>query len=260
VSLPVSAALTDPGIDNSRRYIDVMQRCLLGLIYEDPARDPWSGDKFDLNKRLLGRDWPLRAHSMIGKARMENLRDVVEYVLKENIPGDFIETGIWRGGACIFMRALLAAHGVADRVVWCADSFEGLPKPDALRYPSDAGDEHHTFVHLAISLEEVKANFARYGLLDDRVRFLKGWFKDTLPSAPIAQLAILRLDGDMYESTMDGLNALYAKVSAGGVIIVDDYGAVAACREAISDFRRTHGIHEPICDIDGIGAFWVKAK
>ncbi len=247
-------------IENRRRYIDLMQRCLLGLIYEDPAQDPWSGGKFDLDNRLRGRDWPLRAHSMIGRVRMENLRGAVEYVLQENIPGDFIETGVWRGGACILMRALLVAYGVTDRVVWCADSFEGLPKPDAQRYPADAGDQHHTFAPLAVSLDEVKANFAHYALLDDQVRFLKGWFKDTLPGAPIERLAILRLDGDMYESTMDGLNALYAKVSPGGVVIVDDYGAVDACKQAIGDFRQAHGIHEPIRDIDGIGAFWVKAK
>ncbi|TLY51148.1 MAG: macrocin O-methyltransferase [Gammaproteobacteria bacterium] len=228
-----------------------MQRCLLGLIYEDPAQDPWTGGKFDLNNRLLGRDWPLRAHSMIGKARMENLRGAIEYVLKENVPGDFIETGIWRGGACILMRAVLAAYGVTDRVVWCADSFEGLPEPNAALYPADAGDEHHTFAPLAVSLDEVQANFAHYGLLDERVRFLKGWFKDTLPGAPIARLAILRLDGDMYESTMDGLSALYAKVSPGGVVIVDDYGAVAACKQAVTDFRQAQQIDEPIRDIDG---------
>ncbi len=112
---------------------------------------------------------------------------------------------MWRGGACIFMRAVLAAHDVHDRVVWCADSFEGLPKPNATLYPADAGDEHHTHAPLAISLGEVKANFERYGLLDEQVRFLKGWFKDTLPTAPIERLALLRLDGDMYESTMDAL-------------------------------------------------------
>jgi len=260
VSAPVAAALTDPGIDNRRRYLDLMQRCLLGLIYEDPAQDPWTGGKFDLNNRLLGRDWPLRAHSMVGKARMENLRGAIEYVLKENVPGDFIETGVWRGGACILMRAVLAAYGVTDRTVWCADSFEGLPAPNATLYPADAGDEHHTFAPLAVSLDEVKANFAHYGLLDDRVRFLKGWFKDTLPGAPIDRLAILRLDGDMYESTLDGLSALYAKVSPGGVVIVDDYGAVAACKQAVSDFRQAQQIAEPIRDIDGIGAFWVKVK
>ena len=244
--------------DSRQLYIELMQRCLLGLVYEDPAQDPWSSGGFDINKRLLGRDWPLVAHSMIGKQRMDNLRMLVELVLSRSIPGDFIETGVWRGGACIFMRAMLAAYGVTDRIVWCADSFAGLPPPDAAHYPADADDQHHTFEQLAVSLEEVKTNFSRYGLLDEQVRFLKGWFKDTLPSAPIEKLAILRLDGDMYESTIDALNALYHKVVPGGAIIVDDFGAVAGCRQAIADFFQAQRIDAPIHDIDGIGAWWIK--
>ena len=254
------ALAMDTASIHRERYLALMQDCLLGLIYEDPAQDPWSGGGFDRQARMLGRDWPLRAHSMIGKARMDNLRALVEQVIARDIPGDLIETGVWRGGACIFMRALLAAYNVEDRIVWCADSFEGLPKPDSERYPADRGDPHHTFAPLAVSLEEVRANFARYRLLDDRVRFLKGWFKDTLPAAPIERIGLLRLDGDMYESTMDALRALYAKVSIGGFIIVDDYGAVAGCRQAVADFRAAHGIADPIRDIDGIGAWWTRTS
>lgn len=139
---------------------------------------------------------------------MENLRSLATQVIEENVPGDFIETGVWRGGACIMMNAVLEAFEASDRLVWVADSFEGLPKPSPEKYPADEGDLHHTNRELAISIEEVKANFAAYGLLNERVRFLKGWFKDTLPNAPIEKLAILRLDGDMYESTMDALVSL----------------------------------------------------
>ncbi len=241
-------------------YIDLMQRCLLGLIYEDPAQDPWSQPVFDVAKRARGLDWPLRAHSMIGRMRMDNLRGAVEHVLRQHIPGDLIETGVWRGGACIFMRTILKAYGVTDRRVWVADSFEGLPPPDPERYPADRGDRHHTYAQLAVSLEDVQGNFARYGLLDEQVRFLKGWFKDTLPAAPIDQLAVLRLDGDMYESTMEALVALYHKVSPGGVVIVDDFGAIPACRQAVHDFRAAHGVAAPVQPIDGLGVYWVKTS
>ena len=122
-----------------------------------------------------------------------------------------------------------------------------------------AGDKHHTFEELAVSLDEVKANFAKYGLLDNRVVFLKGWFKDTLRAAPIEQLAVLRLDGDMYESTMDALTALYDKVSRGGFVIVDDYGCIDGCRRAVHDFRDARGIDDPIVDIDGWGVYWRKS-
>ncbi len=239
-------------------YIDLMQKCLTNTIYEDTPQDEWSGGKYDAGLRDRGLDRPSKAHTMIGIQRMTNLRKITEYVITHGIPGDMIETGIWRGGACIFMRAILKAYGVTDRVVWCADSFEGLPEPDAARFPQDAGDIHHTFDPLKVSLEEVQSNFAKYGLLDEQVEFLKGWFKDTLPEAPIESLSILRLDGDMYQSTAEGLNYLYDKVTPGGFVIVDDYGAVRACQAATNDFRSARKITDPIQDIDGIGVFWQK--
>jgi hypothetical protein len=245
-------------VNAANLYLDLIENCLLGLIYEDPAQDPWSTKTFDPQKRALGRDWPSRAHTMIGKVRMANIRSAVLHVLKKNIPGDFIETGAWRGGACIYMRAILKALSVHDRIVWVADSFEGLPPPNADLYPADAGDKHHTFYQLAVSLEEVQANFAKYGLLDDQVRFLRGWFKDTLPIAPIEKLAILRLDGDMYESTIDALSSLYDKVSPRGIVIVDDYGVVPGCRQAIDDYRSANNITTPIQPIDGMGVYWIK--
>jgi hypothetical protein len=197
---------------------------------------------------------------MIGLKRLDNLEFCIEQVITNGVPGDFIETGVWRGGATIFMRAVLKAYGVTDRCVWVADSFEGLPPPDARKYPPDAGDRLHEATALAVSLEQVKANFDRYGLLDDQVRFLKGWFRDTLPAAPIERLAVLRLDGDMYQSSMDALVNLYPKVSQGGYVIVDDYGAIPACRQAVNDYRAANGITEEIRDIDWTGIFWQKGN
>jgi O-methyltransferase/8-demethyl-8-(2,3-dimethoxy-alpha-L-rhamnosyl)tetracenomycin-C 4'-O-methyltransferase len=239
-------------------YLDMVQRCVINTIYEDPNQGFWSPQVYNSQLRELGRDWPAKAHSMIGNRRLQNLREVMEFVLVNNIPGDFIETGVWRGGACIMARAVLKAYGITDRRVWVADSFCGLPAPNP-QFAADANDKHHTYTELAVSLEEVKANFAKYDLLDDQVVFLKGWFSETLPQAPIQALAVLRLDGDMYESTMDGLTHLYDKVTTGGVIIVDDFGAVAACRQAVNDFRADQGIEGNIYNIDGIGVFWQKA-
>jgi O-methyltransferase len=173
-------------------YLDLMTRCLTDWIY----------DGADERARAEGRDWPARAHTMIGFKRLANLRMCVETVLQDDVPGDLIETGVWRGGATIFMRAILKAACVTNRIVWVADSFAGLPPPDTENYPHDAGITLHRFPQLAVSLERVQENFRRYGLLVDRVRFLKGWFRDTLPSAPIERLAVLRLDGNLYESTI----------------------------------------------------------
>ena len=202
---------------------------------------------------------PPWAMTMIGTRRMDNIEQCVRQALGDGVPGDLIETGVWRGGSVIFMRAILKAHDATDRTVWVADSFAGLPKPDAKRYPADAGDRHWTYGALAVSLEQVRANFGRFGLLDDQVRFLPGWFKDTLPGAPIERLAVARLDGDMYESTMDALEALYPKLQPGGFLIMDDYGAVPACQRATEDYRNRNGIREPIVPIDWTGVFWRKA-
>lgn len=110
-----------------------------------------------------------------------------------------------------------------------------------------------------MSQEEVRKNFERYGLLDGQVRFLKGWFRDTLPAAPIARLAVLRLDGDHYESTMDALNSLYPKLSPGGYVIVDDYHMMEGCDRAIMDFRRERAISDEIHVISGGGAYWRRS-
>lgn len=236
-------------------YLDLMQRCLTNTIYGDPSQHPRTEPVFDPALRDRGIDWPLHAHSMIGTQRMQNLRRCCENVIRAEVPGDLIETGVWRGGACIFMRAVLAAYGISDRTVWVADSFEGLPQPDANAYPPDRGARFHEFKQLAVGVDEVRQNFERYGLLDDQVRFLKGWFKDTLASAPIERLAILRLDGDMYQSTMETFVSLYDKLSVGGYVIVDDY-VLRACRQAVTDFRAARAIGDPIEEIDGIGIYW----
>lgn len=214
--------------------------------------------EFDAARREEGKDWPADAETMIGMKRLANVRACVESVIADGVPGDLIETGAWRGGATIYMRAILKAYGETGRTVFVADSFEGLPAFDG-RYEADAGDQHHTRDELAISVDQVRDNFARYDLLDDQVQFLVGWFSDTLPKAPIEQLAVLRLDGDMYSSTMDALEALYEKVSPGGYVIVDDYGAVPACAKAIHDFRDAQGITDPIEEIDWAGVYWRKS-
>ncbi len=215
--------------------------------------------KSDLNTRIEGRDWPIYADTMIGLKRLDNIEFCINQILKENIKGDFIETGVWRGGATIFMNAVLQFHNIPDRIIWVADSFEGLPKPNESKYAFDKNDQHHMFDTLAVSMETVKSNFAKYGLLTANVNFLKGWFKDTLPTAPIEKLSLLRLDGDMYESTMDALINLYPKVSAGGFIIIDDWGSVSSCKQAVLDFRNANSIDDKMEQIDYAAIYWRKS-
>jgi O-methyltransferase len=209
--------------------------------------------------RQTGTFWPEYADTMVGMLRLDNVEECLRTILEDGIPGDLIECGVWRGGVCMLMRALLAESGVTERRVYVADSFRGLPPPDEVKYPQDTGDKHHTFIQLAVSRGEVEERFRRYGLLDDQVRFLEGWFCETLPTAPIERLALLRLDGDMYGSTMDILNNLYDKLSPGGFCIVDDF-SLPPCRQAVSDFRKEQGIEDPIMEIDWTGVYWRKSR
>lgn len=204
------------------------------------------------------RNYTELSHTMIGRMRLDNLQYCIETALDDGVGGDLAETGIWRGGACVLMRGVLAAYGVTDRIVWGADSFEGVP---ASTHPQDAGLDLSaaTFPVLAVSVEEVEELFRRYGLLDERVRFLKGLFKDTLADAPIESLAVLRLDGDLYESTMDALVPLYDRVSPGGFVIVDDYYSCAPCGRAVDEFRSSRAIASPLEQIDAQSVYWRKA-
>lgn len=243
-------------------YTDLLIRAVSNTIYGDPAMSQNLGKpnrpmSFVPEAREQGYDWPSQAHSMAGLKRLTSLRDLTQRILDEGVPGDLIETGVWRGGCCILMRGILAANGATDRRVWVCDSFEGLPRPDAEAYPADAGDPHHQFPALAIPLDQVRANFAAYGLLDDQVRFVKGFFRDTLPGLDTGPLALIRLDGDMYESTTVALDALYGRLSPGGVVVVDDM-ALAPCAQAVHDFRGRHGIEAPIEAVDWTGVWWRK--
>jgi O-methyltransferase len=247
-----------PG-DAAQRYLDLLKRALTGWLQYDTEVRLRKGNAVDLQKRTEGRDWPILAHTMIGVRRLDNVQHCVESVLRDAVPGDLVEAGVWRGGAAIFMRAILLAHGVVDRQVWLADSFAGLPPPNVDKYPQDAGLDFYKYPKLAVSLEQVQENFARYGLLDDQVKFLRGWFRDSLPAAPVEQIAVLRLDGDLYESTMDSLQHLYPKLSAGGFVILDDYGSIAACRQAVEDYRAAHAVRDPVQQIDWAGSYWCKS-
>ena len=247
-------------------YLDLLKKCLTRSAFPAfgtirPPRGSLKRVVYDIVARMLRKrslaivktltrerslepDAQSAGETMMGMERLNNIQHCVTDVLRNKVPGDFIETGVWRGGAVIFMRAMLNVYGDRSRTVWVADSFEGVPPPNPEVYAHDAGDVHWKHDYLAVSLEDVKENFRRYGLLDEQVRFLKGWFRDTLPEAPIEQLAVLRLDGDIYESTMDALVHLYPRVSAGGYVIVDDYGAIAACRAAVDEYRALHRIED----------------
>jgi O-methyltransferase len=240
-------------------YLGLLIKVLANTIYRDPSMHPESIGDFQPELRSEGRDWPRVAHSMAGLRRLENVQQLAQRVIDEEIPGDLIETGVWRGGCCILMRGVLAVNAITSRKVYVVDSFEGLPPPKPQRFSHDEGLNLHLHRGLAVSLEQVKDNFSRYGLLDEQVVFVKGLFQDTLPSLEAGPFGLMRLDGDLYESTYVALEALYPKLSPGGFVIIDDYGGVPACQAAVLDYRTRMGIESPIHTIDWTGSWWQKA-
>ncbi len=261
-------------------YLNLMESVLTGILMEDPpiatpaykaivadvlhdvygvrAEPEPSALGFNARAREIGLDWPSRAYTMIGRQRLRNFRDSIENAIANAVPGDIVEAGVWRGGASIMARAVLACRNITDRNVYLADSFAGLPPPDETRFPADAGDGLHRFAELAVSRSQVEANFRRFDLLDGQVIFVEGWFRDTMPHFPAQRIAVLRLDGDMYESTYLPLQCLWDRVSDGGTVIIDDYHVMPACRLAVEDFARDRGRGFVIREIDGLGVYFVK--
>ena len=247
-------------------YLDLLKKSLTNNLFKtEPEVSGGNDTRFlvDFVQHYINAP----AVSMLPLERLHNIQACVTDVIERGVPGDLIETGVWRGGATIFMRAVLKVYGEVGRTVWVADSFEGLPAPDAEKYPierqaHDGAVMKNTFKHFAVDLEEVKRNFKAYDLLDDQVRFLKGWFKDSLPLAPIKALAVMRLDGDYYESTRDALVNLYDRLSVGGYVIIDDYGedSWTYCRKAVDDFRRERGILDDLKQVDSRCFYWQRIR
>ncbi len=268
--------------DAEQLYLDMVKRGVTYLLYGQEMLTPVVPDNFvermvvgalrwkkvlamkripvDQRNRMEGRDWPPLALTMIGMERLNNVQACMEDALAKDVPGDLIEAGTWRGGAGIFMRAILKAYGVTNRSLWIADSFEGLPTPDPKQFPADEFyvDDVPTF--LAVGLEQVKQGFKRFGLLDDQVHFAKGWFKDTLPSLADKRWAVVRIDADMYESTMQALEMLYPNLSVGGYVIVDDYGGLDSCRDAVDHYRKRNAIIEEVRKVDWTAVYWQKLQ
>jgi macrocin-O-methyltransferase TylF-like protien len=252
-------------MDASTLYLSLLKKSLTDTLFNaEPDADNASEAEFldgFIQHYIKG-----HALSMVPVARLDNLEYCISNVVNNNISGDLIETGVWRGGTAIFMKAVLVAYGITDRLVWVADSFAGLPEPDPVKFPVEAAAHSgkvmkEVYKHFAVSLDEVRNNFAAYGMLDSQVKFLKGWFRDTLPSAPIERLSVMRLDGDYYESTMDALRSLYDKLSVGGYVIIDDYGedTWTYCHNAVDEFRAAHRIVDSMTKVDRHCSYWKRS-
>lgn len=253
-SLPRDSRVRSP-------YLELLKRVLTDTVLSPEPQRGQPGFRENFTRHYFENP---RALTCVPRRRLDNVEECVRRSVADGVPGDLLEAGVWRGGITIFMRAVLKELGVEDRAVWVADSFQGLPRPDRERFPKEAlaydSPAMRNLRHLAAPLADVQEAFRRFDLLDDRVRFIPGWFHDTLPSAPIERLAVLRLDADFYDSTREVLISLYDRVAPGGFVIIDDYGEDdwTDCRRAVDEFRCALGIRDPLEPVDEYCWMWRK--
>lgn len=239
----------------SGAYLDLIKRLITNYAYlggghSFAAFDPQRHYDHDASSWRI--DQHSRPMTLLSVAQLEMIEEAVLDVQRRGVSGDLIEAGIWRGGAIIFMRALLKAYDIDNRRIIAADSFEGIPQNVSFKHdPVDAWQDRW-----AASLQEVKGNIERLGLLDERIEFLPGYFSDSLGAIAKRDFALIRLDSDSYDSVMTSLEHLYPRLSPGGIIIIDDWHLVG-CRFAVDAYRKEHGITDEIVARDG-NAYWIK--
>ncbi|MFM8972781.1 MAG: CmcI family methyltransferase [Actinomycetota bacterium] len=263
-------------VRSTERYLDLLAATLLDEIYldheqrirylaecaeqghrpspdnlADPAHVMLSWDRLVTARRAgtqpgTDRTGQMLPYTAMGRARLDHLRACLDRARREQVPGDFVEVGSGRAGGAIFMRGFLEAHEIPGRRVWVADRFVVNDRPDD---------------PLAVwaDLNAARDGFARFDLLDDRVRFLQGTAAETLPDAPIERVAVLRLGVGDPDDLEPALDALYHKVAFGGTVIVDEHTDPTRAA-AIERFRARRGIDDPVEEIDGIAACWRKTR
>ncbi|QDT15546.1 TylF/MycF/NovP-related O-methyltransferase [Alienimonas californiensis] len=211
----------------------------------------------------------VRDYTMTSPARVAALCDAVEYVQNHNLPGDFVECGVWRGGSVMAMLHVLKRRGELGRDVHLFDTFEGMSAPTDL----DRDPDGHTAAELLeeekadkaasanwayCSQEDVERNVASVGYPAERLHFVRGKVEDTLPDAVPETISLLRLDTDWYESTKHELEHLFPRLVPGGVLILDDYGHWEGARRAVDEYLRDRGVRMFLQRVDYTGRLAVK--
>jgi O-methyltransferase len=252
----MKSSIKFPSFDQNH-YAQLLIRTVTGSVYPSHRigrEDCFPRHPYNVEIRKYGNDWPSIGHTMTGWIRLEHLYNALRLTAIEYVPGDFVELGVWRGGSSIFAAGIIKQMNM-KRSIWVCDSFEGFEdKP----WDGDSGRSKLNPV-AAVGLEEVQQNFQNYGLLDANVKFLKGFFSESLPSSQISAISVLKLDADLYSNTSDILYNLYERVSLMGFIIVDDW-SIAQCKAAVTDFRAAHNITDPMVPIDDTSMYWRKGS
>ena len=207
--------------------------------------------------------------TMTSAERMYSLYKAVNYILENNIPGDFVECGVWKGGSALLIAKMLADKNIVDRKVILYDTYEGMSEPteqdkntvgqSATSLLKESSIEIQDSIWCYSSFEEVKNNLSLSKLLPECIIMIKGKVEDTIPvQLPTNSISLLRLDTDWYESTKHELNYLYPLLNQNGVIIIDDYGHWEGCRKAVDEYVLNNNLTILFNRIDNTGRLAIK--
>lgn len=214
--------------------IDAMRRRVERAAGGDPLR---YADLSPERQALLARVHP---YTQTSRERLTTLADAVEYVIAADVAGAFVECGVWRGGSSMAVALTLLRLGAGDRRLWLYDTFGRMPAPgDRDRDYAGrevAGHEATMLGEAGLSLAEVQGAMRSTGYPEERIRYVAGRVEETIPESAPAEIALLRLDTDWYESTRHELEHLYPRLVSGGVLIIDDYGHYAGARQAVDEY------------------------
>ena len=224
---------------DSEEEIDWVARAEEGLVDADP------GDREIIRGAL--------PYTMTGVPRLQALVDTVRYLTTREIPGAFVECGVWKGGSVLAMIRTLQSLGVDDRDIYLYDTFTGMTEPteaDTSSYAPAAldmwqetdGNVQPEFFDPSIFSEEgVRSTVLSSGYPEERIHLVRGPVEETLPERSPGEIALLRLDTDWYESTRHELEHLWDRLVPGGILVLDDYGHWAGARRAVDEFFGRRG-------------------
>lgn len=209
-----------------------------------------------------------KPYTMTSEERLYAMNKAVEYLIKNNIPGDIVECGVWRGGSTMCALLGLVKMGKPDRNIFLYDTFDGMSEPtekdanllgkDAKQLLDESQKTTEDTMWCYAPIEDVKKNIESTSYPHQLVTYIKGKVEDTIPGTMPGEIALLRLDTDWYESTYHELKFLFPKLVKGGVLIIDDYGHWQGAREAVDQYFEENNINMLLNRIDYTGRIGIK--
>lgn len=209
-----------------------------------------------------------KAFTMTSPERMYALYNAVKYVIENDIPGDFVECGVWKGGSSMLIAKTLKVLNEESRRIHLYDTFEGMSEPtendldvnkrNAKQLLRDADKKDAESIWCMSPLEEVQKNLLNTQYPHNKIIFIKGKVEDTIPKAIPSEIALLRLDTDWYESTLHELRYLYPLLQKSGVLIIDDFGHWEGAKKAVLKYFQENGIQNYLNRIDYTGRLMIK--